>query len=335
MVTISPPVADITIGSQTWTNDDWENDTPGTISEIANTIAAQQALLETVGLQAKAISGDTTLTSDESANLTFIFTGTLTADAAITFAAGFQGLATITNQTSGGFSIICGLASGSTVTIPNGGSAHVYCDGTDFALADGIVRTSTGASVTGDFAVTGNASFGGTFSGAGAATLLSTLGVTGVFSASSDANVAGGLYVTGISQLNGTVSCNAISAAGQVSTAGLLQSTGGSIKASSASGEARSYISSASGYSAWLEFDKAGSQRWLVGKNNTTEGGSNAGSDFDIVGFADDGITSLGVYVRVARADGSIFLLGNIPTSDPHVAGQIWSNSGALTISAG
>lgn len=34
------------------------------------------------------------------------------------------------------------------------------------------------------------------------------------------------------------------------------------------------------------------------------------------------------------KADGSV-LMENLPTSDPEVAGQLWSNSNVLTVSAG
>lgn len=34
-------------------------------------------------------------------------------------------------------------------------------------------------------------------------------------------------------------------------------------------------------------------------------------------------------------ATGTVISLANIPTSDPNVAGRVWSNSGVLTLSAG
>jgi len=33
--------------------------------------------------------------------------------------------------------------------------------------------------------------------------------------------------------------------------------------------------------------------------------------------------------------DGASIIMANLPTSDPSVAGQIWSDSGVLTVSAG
>lgn len=34
-------------------------------------------------------------------------------------------------------------------------------------------------------------------------------------------------------------------------------------------------------------------------------------------------------------ATGTVISLANLPTSDPNVAGRVWSNSGVLTLSAG
>jgi len=34
-------------------------------------------------------------------------------------------------------------------------------------------------------------------------------------------------------------------------------------------------------------------------------------------------------------ASGSVIILSGLPTSNPAVAGQLWSNSGVLTVSAG
>jgi len=34
-------------------------------------------------------------------------------------------------------------------------------------------------------------------------------------------------------------------------------------------------------------------------------------------------------------ASGTVISLANLPTSDPNVAGRVWSNSGVLTLSAG
>lgn len=56
---------------------------------------------------------------------------------------------TIKNNTTGGFAINIRAASGSSVSIPNGGTSSVYCDGTNFnlALTQTSVAAGTGISV--------------------------------------------------------------------------------------------------------------------------------------------------------------------------------------------
>lgn len=351
-ITIPVPVPTITIGSTVITHADWENNTPGAISSLANALAERQALLETVGVLSKAISGDVTLTEEESTNLLFIFTGTLAADATVEFVAGFSGLAPIVNQTAGGFSIIVALdgASGETVTIPAGGSAVAYCDGGDFVLADGIVRTSTGASVTGDFAVSGNGSYGGTLSATGAATfgnnvsivgsldvatnatVAGTLGVTG------DVTLAGGLYIAGagLNVTNDGLISGDFAVTGNIQASGNITLDTGTLIVKHASTEGRARISAPGSQAAWLEFDTVDSQRWLVGRNATAESGGNAGSDFDLVRFDDSG-GSPTVTLRVRRSDGAVFAF-ELPTSDPSEANRIWCDTGAsrvLKLSAG
>lgn len=186
-VDIEPPVATIVIGATTITNADWEANTPGAISTMGNALAAQQALLSTVGTLTKAITGNTTLTSGEGANFVFVFTGALSANANITFPAGFKGYAQIENQTTGGFALVCGLVAGATVTAPVGGAAAAVCDGTDFKLRSNVVRSATGANVVGALAVSGAAAVTGaltaaTFNGnaftAGTGTLAVAAGKT-------------------------------------------------------------------------------------------------------------------------------------------------------------
>jgi hypothetical protein len=75
----------------------------------------------------------------------------------------------VTNSTTGGFAITIGGATGSTVSIPNGVTAQVYCDGINF------FSSQTGSA--GNFAISGNLSVSGTTALSGALT-----GTTGVFS---------------------------------------------------------------------------------------------------------------------------------------------------------
>lgn len=95
----------------------------------------------------------------------------------------------VSNQTSGGYAITIGGASGSLVTIPNGTTAQVYCDGTSFYSA----QTSS----AGNFTVNGNESVVGTLSVGGNTTLTGTLGVT------STSAFTGASTFTGAVALNG------------------------------------------------------------------------------------------------------------------------------------
>ncbi len=75
----------------------------------------------------------------------------------------------VTNNTTGGFAITIGGSTGSTVSIPNGVTAQVYCDGINF------FSSQTGSA--GNFDVNGNLTVSGTTALSGALT-----GTTGVFS---------------------------------------------------------------------------------------------------------------------------------------------------------
>lgn len=46
------------------------------------------------------------------------------------------------------------------------------------------------------------------------------------------------------------------------------------------------------------------------------------------------GVLTLGLATITINASGRAIVAG-LPTADPHVAGELWSNSGVLTISAG
>lgn len=56
------------------------------------------------------------------------------------------------------------------------------------------------------------------------------------------------------------------------------------------------------------------------------------GGDKQVV--ADGGSIELGASVTLSVSGTNVLITG-LPTSDPSVAGALWSNSGALTVSAG
>src|SRR3954463_5637699 len=120
-ITITPTISSITINSHTYVHADWEANTPGTLSGLANDfVTTITALGATTGSLTKSISGNTTLSGSDLLNLTYKFTGTLSANANITFPAGVRSAAII-NATSGGFALLIGYVAGTKATIPVSG----------------------------------------------------------------------------------------------------------------------------------------------------------------------------------------------------------------------
>ena len=79
-----------------------------------------------------AISGTTTsITSTQAQSTGYEFTGTLTAQNTITWPA-FSGMASISNQTSNGWAISCGISGGSYASILSGEVTAIWSDGTNF-----------------------------------------------------------------------------------------------------------------------------------------------------------------------------------------------------------
>ena len=335
------PIADIVINGHTYDDAMWRADWEGTISAIANDIATVQLGIDAAGMLTKAISGNTTLSGPESQNILFVFTGTLTADAAITFAAGFSGIAVILNQTAGGFKLTCGLAAGATVEVLTGGAAAAACDGTDFVTQTGISRTATGAKIIGDLLVTtdiettgdltvgdlltvnGNASFAGTLNVDGAVTFGDILGAV-TLSISGNAAVGGTFGATGNITGGGTLGITGAGAFGNQ-----LDLTG------DAATPVTVNLDSDAGQGAWIRLLSGGVLRWVIGKNVVAEGGGNAGAGLEFVAYSDAGAV-IGNILTMNR-DGTITLnTALLPTSASGlVAGTVWnnaSNSNALTV---
>src|SRR4051812_8377933 len=95
-LTITPTIASITINGHTYVHSDWEANTPGTLSGLANDfVTTITALGATTGTYSASISGDTTISGGSVANLTFVFTGALSANANITFPAGARTISVV------------------------------------------------------------------------------------------------------------------------------------------------------------------------------------------------------------------------------------------------
>ena len=131
-------------GEQTGTWGQTTNNNLGTLIEQAIT-----------GVGSIYITGDYTLTSynglpDEARNAVLVFTGVPTANAVIT-APTVEKVYIVSNQVDGGYSVTIKTSGGNGVSVINGTSQLVYCDGTDFYTGVSV------NSVFGNLAVSGNA----------------------------------------------------------------------------------------------------------------------------------------------------------------------------------
>jgi hypothetical protein len=90
------------------------------------------ALIDTAlgGTLTLSVSGNTTLTTTQAASTGYEITGALSSPATLTWPA-FFGMLAITNSTTGGQSITCGI-SGQTVAVLNGEMTVAWSDGTNF-----------------------------------------------------------------------------------------------------------------------------------------------------------------------------------------------------------
>lgn len=115
------PAKGLTLPTQDSDTDNW--------GEILN---ADLALIDTAlgGSVEISISGNIRLTNTQSQNTGFHFIGTLTGTATITWPA-YSGLAMVSNATTGGFSILCGVG-GASVFVQNGETVGIWSDGTNF-----------------------------------------------------------------------------------------------------------------------------------------------------------------------------------------------------------
>lgn len=58
-------------------------------------------------------------------------------------------------------------------------------------------------------------------------------------------------------------------------------------------------------------------------------------NDTSARGITEDEHGSGGVTIKDLGAGADVIVLPNLPTTNPHVAGQLYSNSGVVTVSAG
>lgn len=340
-LTITPTIDSITINAHTYTHADWEANTPGTISGLANDfVATIQALGDSVGAYTESISGNTTISSGNAINLTFIFTGVLSGVATITFPAGARTI-TVVNNTTGGFGLLVGYATGTKATIPAAGSGDVYGDGTNHKLVNGIASASGGVSMPGTLAVAGAATLTSTLALTGAATLAASLAVGTTLGVTGAATLSAALTVAGLLTANGAiVAADDLSVAGNTLLTGTLDvgddlTAGGdiiciggivapAIAARHASIGTAFYADSPSGTESAVIFQDTSVTRWLLGKGT--------GSDFRLARYNSSGVYQSDVFI-VDDATGRITL--NVPTSASGLStGQIYSDSLTLKLAA-
>lgn len=115
-------------------------------------------------------------TTDEARNMILNISGALTATRNVICPA-VSKLYVVKNATTGGQSIILKTASGSGVTIGNGLTSLVFCDGTN--VVEGVNRVGD-LDVTGTLVVTNDALFGATTTTGSASNIKQTVG--GIFS---------------------------------------------------------------------------------------------------------------------------------------------------------
>jgi len=102
--------------------------------------------------------------SDEARNMVLNVTGTNSAIYQV-IAPLVSKFYIVSNNTSGGYAITIGASTGATVTIPNGITAQVYCDG-----STGFFSAQTGSA--GSFLVNGNLSVGGNLNVTGTTNII-------------------------------------------------------------------------------------------------------------------------------------------------------------------
>jgi hypothetical protein len=100
--------------------------------------------------------------SDEARNMVIIATGTTGGAGKQIVAPLVQKFYIVYNNTSDGYSVNIGASSGAVITIPNGVTVQVYCDGTNFYSAQ--TGSAGNFNVNGNLTVAGTSSFTGTIS---------------------------------------------------------------------------------------------------------------------------------------------------------------------------
>ena len=230
-------------------------------------------------------SPNTSGTGSTSQCMRFLLTGALSANQYVLLPTGIAGMWTVTNSTTGTYTVTIGSNNGSgtfagtTVTLPQGYSSLVYSDGTNVAKADdgntagggGVTSFSTGTTgLTPSGATTGNITLAGTLAVANGGTGLTSPGTSGYvltsngsswYSApSSGGGLTGGngitissgtvamsgSYTGGFSATGALSAGSSISASTSISAGGSISTTSGNISTSSGNVTASGYVAAGS-----------------------------------------------------------------------------------------
>lgn len=222
--------------------------------------------------------GAITLTDDQARTAVLSFTGTLVADSTITVPSRSKSWIVL-NKTSGAFALKLKTASGTATTVPQSSTQArlFYSDGLNvFDVSSGGVPD-----------LSANTFLANTGAGPIAATYAQVLAALGLDNAGTPEFK--GLKITGavagdwldVSAVDGARIVQTLRIKGAVATARTLQ---------------------------WQTDDL---KRWTLTTRSNAESGSNAGSDFELNAYADNGSTVIGPYLSVTRSNGAVAFPGS------------------------
>ncbi|CAB4122818.1 hypothetical protein UFOVP28_50 [uncultured Caudovirales phage] len=245
--------------------------------------------------------------TDQSRTAVLAFTGAITANRNIICPAVSKKY-TIVNNCTGAFSLVVKTLAGSGITVPNGTTMSVWCDGTNYypGVSYSSILTVGTFAVSGNTALGGNLSIGGTISSSGALsvgnTVVSNIGTAiGSFAVGATPSVILDTSTPSTVTINRAAFTNIVSTGAWTHTGALGATTISTTAVGSVfTNDIR--INGAVATSRQINFQTGLLNRWSITTNNTGEGGSNAGSDLYIGAIADNGSTFIGSALFITRA---------------------------------
>ena len=177
----------------------------------------------------------------------------------------------ISNNTSGGYAITIGASTGSIITVPNGVTVQVYCDG-----STGFFSAQTGSA--GNFLVNGNFSCTGNEVDVGNMTIGGTLGVTGATTLSSTLRVTGEVVHNSTTTLSGASTAPTPTAGDNSTNIATTAFVTTAVSNAFPSGT-RVLFSQASAPTGWTQDTSDTANNRMIRVVNTTGGGVGGSSD--------------------------------------------------------